>query len=278
MNIWICDAARIPVIMRTRSTGAGHVVQELRALSLLRWPLPSLPRLLAILLVGRHTSTAMCCSPSNIMARSLTIEDWRIWKELTLFPSLEAVLIISWCKYEDVANTELLTFAIEYLQYLAQSRIPTCRMLKEMCLAPRPSRLPAPWASTRRSRRCSSRYGCHAIHFRTRNNIESRNTAPKSITPEMVIFSRLWSLMVLPVAWGRPPRPWTRGRPCSASSLRTATSRCTRSWSLLSARWELGFAIQSESFVLLSFGVFCPFFVIPSQKHLLGFFCPGGRQ
>ena len=127
------------------------------SLSLLRWPLPSLPRLLAILLVGRYTSTAMCCSPSNIMARSLTIEDWRIWKELTLFPSLETVLVISWCKYEDVANTELLTFAIEYLQYLAQSRIPTCRMLKEMCLAPRPSRPPAPWASTRRSRRCSSR-------------------------------------------------------------------------------------------------------------------------
>ena len=33
MNIWICDAAKIPVIMRTRSAGAGHVVQELRALT-----------------------------------------------------------------------------------------------------------------------------------------------------------------------------------------------------------------------------------------------------
>ena len=154
-------------------------------------------------------------------------------------------------------------FAIEYLQYLAQSRIPTCRMLKEMCLAPRPSRLPAPWASTRRSRRCSSRYGCHAIHFRTRNNIESRNTASKSITPEMVNFSRLWSLMVLPVAWGRPPRPWTRGRPCSASSLRTATSRCTRSWSLLSARWELGLQPRVS---LLSF---CP--VLESFVQFLSF-------
>ena len=41
----------------------------------------------------------------------------------------------------------------------------------------------------------------------------------------------------------------------------------------------IGFATQSESFILLSsFGVFCPIFVIPSQKHLLGFFCPGGRQ
>ena len=63
---------------------------------------------------------------------------------------------------------------------------------------------------------------------------------PKSSMPfvETSSISRLWSLMVLPADWGRLPRPWTRGRPCSASSPRTATSPCTRSLSPLSARWE----------------------------------------
>merc|ERR1712004_961944 len=53
-------------------------------------------------------------------------------------------------------GTKLLLLDSLLQEYLAQSRIATCPMLKEMCLAPPPLRPPAQWASMRQSRRCSS--------------------------------------------------------------------------------------------------------------------------
>ena len=85
----ISSAAKVAAVMRTRPAGARHVVPS-GPLSLPHYFTdPSRASLCSLYMA--NTSTAMICCPTNvIMARILAIVDW---KNLTLFPPLETMLI-----------------------------------------------------------------------------------------------------------------------------------------------------------------------------------------